>query len=413
MVGVSQKTTPLFKSQHFRYIFIFSVPLIFLLYVIIFSIVSGGGQQFSDLAQAFVHGHLNFLHPIGGLGQDPVLYHGRIYWDEGPFPGVVLMPFVASLDLFNHHFYQGYLQWILIIGILFFIYRLARILSYSLEDSLLLSSGFVLGSVFIGVASISSSWFFAQVLTTFLIFWSLYEFYTHKRWWLMGVICGMIVLTRATAAPIIIFFALELLGNNREKIHRTTKLLALFLPALAGVIIQGIYNFIRFHSPFNGGFEYQLISNDSAQARAMGIFSIKHLPTNLISLLFRGPIPVVKDTTSWSLKFPYIDNNPYGMSIFFTSPYLLSIFTNKWSTFDKQIKHLLVAIAVSGILVLCYYGIGLDQFGYRYALDFMPPLYLLFMIMYKKSHDHITLGMRLLIIGSGILNFWLLCTFIQ
>jgi len=347
------------------------------------------------------------------MGQDPVLYHGRIYWDDGPFPGVILMPFVALLDLFHHHFYQGYLQWIMVVGILFFVFRLARVLSYSIEDSLVLSSGFVLGSVFIGVATISSSWFFAQVLTTFLIFWGLYEFYTHKRWWLLGCICGMIFLTRSTAAPIIIFFALELIGSNKQKISKVKMFLSLLLPGIVAVIIQGVYNFIRFHNPFNGGFEYQLISRDSAEARSMGIFNIKHIPTNLVSLLFRGPAPLARDSTSWSLKFPFIDSNPFGMSIFFTSPYLLSLFMNKWSSFDKQARHLLISVAVSGLLVLSYYGLGMDQFGYRYALDFMPALFLLFMIMYKRSHDHITLGMRSLIIASGVLNFYLLCTFIQ
>lgn len=409
---MSQKTTDLLKNERLRYILIFTIPIFTVLFVIIFSIVSGGGQQFSNLAQAFIHGHLNFLSPIGGVGQDPVLYHGRIYWDDGPFPSVALMPFVALLDLFHHHFYQGYIQWVMVVGILFFVFRLARILLYSIEDSLILASGFVVGSVFIGVATISSSWFFAQVLTTFLIFWGLYEFYTHKRWWLLGCICGMIFLTRATAAPIIIFFALELISYNKRRIGKVKMFSALLLPGMAAVIIQGVYNFIRFHNPFNGGFEYQLISRDSAEARSMGIFSIKHIPTNLISLLFRGPMPVVKDSTSWSLKFPFISNNQFGMSMFFTSPYLLSLFTNKWSTFDRQAKNLLAAITLSGLLVLSYYGLGRDQFGYRYALDFMPALFLLFMIMYKKSHNRLTFGMRSLIIASGLLNFYLLCSFI-
>jgi hypothetical protein len=374
--------------------------------------LSGGGQQFSDLAQAFLHGHLNFLHSIGGQGQDPVLYHGRIYWDDGAFPSVVLMPFVGIMDIFHHLFYQGYLQWALTLGVLFFIYKLARILSYSIEDSLFLSLGFLLGSVFIAIATVSSSWFFAQALTTFLIFWSLYEFYTNKRWWLIGIICAFIILTRATAAPVIIFFALEIISQKNEKIAKYKNLTILFLPGLAAVIIQGLYNFIRFHNPFNGGFEYQLISGNSAEAREMGIFSFKHIPTNLYSMLFRGPLPVTKTNTSWSLKFPYMNSNPDGMSIFFTSPYLLSIFTNKWSSFDKRVRRLIIATAITALLVLCYYGIGADQLGYRYALDFMPELFLLFMIMYRKNHKYLTFGMRTLIICSGILNFYLLCTFI-
>jgi len=407
-----QKAPSYLKTKQIRYSVIFGVPIVLVLLIIIFSFIASGGQQFSDLAQAFIHGHLNFSSSVGSKSIDSVLYHGRVYWDEGPLPAVLLMPFVACLNLFHYFFFQGYLQWILTIGILFFVFRIARILSYSTEDSLLLSLGFVLGSVFIGVATVSSSWFFAQVLTTFLLFWSLYEFYTHKRWWLIGIICGLVFLTRATATPIIIFFGLELISHNKQKIVKIKRLVILFLPLLAAIIIQAVYNFIRFRSPFNGGFEYQLISQDSAEARSLGIFSFKHLPTNLYSMLLRGPVPVLKDATSWTLKFPYIKSNDYGMSIFLTSPYLLSIFTNKWSIFDKRTKHLIVATTISALLVLCYYGIGIEQFGYRYTLDFMPELFLLFMIIYRKSHDRVTVGMKTLIIGSGILNFYLLCTLI-
>lgn len=383
-----------------------------MLFVIIFSLVASSSQQFSYLAQAFIHGHLNFLHSIGGKGQDPVLYHGRIYWDEGPLPAILLAPFVWFLNLFHLFFFQGYLQWVLTLGTTFFVYKLARILAFSQEDSFFLALTFVLCSVFIGVAVVSSSWLFAQVLTTFLIFWSLYEFYAHKRWWLVGIICGLIFLTRATAAPIIVFFGLEIISQRTLLNSRMKNLLVLLSPVALAVMLQGLYNFVRFHNPFNGGYEFQLIGPESAEARSMGIFSIKHLPTNLYSLFFRAPVPVLKDSTSWSLKFPYIQNNIFGMSIFLNSPYLLFIFTNKWSKFDRRSRNLIATILIIALIVLCYYGIGAEEFGYRYALDFLPEAFLLFMIMYRKSHEKITFGMKSLIIGSVILNFYLLLSYI-
>ena len=199
-------------SSPFREILIFSVPLIILTWLLVMSFVLEGSQQFSLLAQAFLHGQLNFRSSIGGSGQDPILWHGKIYWGEGPFPAVLLMPLVGFFSIFHRFYFQGYLDWILILGVLFFVFKLARSLAYSKEDSLVLALGFALGSVFIGVASVSSSWFFAQVLTTFLLFWSLYEYYArkHKRWWLIGVLCGLILMTRATASPVFIFFFLEL-----------------------------------------------------------------------------------------------------------------------------------------------------------------------------------------------------------
>jgi hypothetical protein len=410
---VNQKIARLRKSPY-REILIFILPLVALLLIIICAYTYKGGQQFSELALAFLHGHLNFLSPIGGLGQDPVLYHGKIYWGEGPFPALLLMPFVAFFQLFHLFFYQGYLQWILIIGVLYLVFKLARIISYSKEDSFILALGFTLGSVFIGVASASSSWFFAQVLTALLLFWSLYEFYAHKhkRWWLLGIICALIFMTRATAAPIFLFFCLELWQIHTKATQRFTKFIQLCMPLVVAVILLGVYNFLRFHSPFNGGYAYQLLYPASAESRSLGVFSLVHIPTNLYSALLRAPVPILRDSTSWTLKFPYIQNNIYGMSIFITSPYFMSLFTTKWSAIDSRVRNLLIATLVSCLLVLSFYGVGPLQFGYRYSLDFLPELFLVFMIMYRKSHRQLSRGMKLVLLGSGIVNFYFAWSFI-
>jgi len=401
------------KERPFREIIIFTVPITILLFIFSIGLASEGGQQFSELAKAFLHGQLNFLSPIGGMGQDPILYHGKVFWGEGPFPAILLMPFVLLFNIFHLFFYQGYLKWALMVGILFFIYRLARTLLYSIEDSLILTLGFTLGSVFIGVATISSSWLYAQVLTTFLLFWSLYEFYTHKRWWLIGIICGLIFMTRATASPIVIFYCLELWrSKNNGQVKKIKEFVKLSVPFGSAIILIGIYNFLRFHSPLNGGYAYQLLFPDSAVTRSYGVFSLIHIPTNFYAAFLSAPSTVLKTSTSWTLKFPYIQNNPYGMSMFITSPYLLYLFTQKWSIYDKHARNLIVAILASCLFVLSFYGIGKEQFGYRYSLDFLPALFMLFMIIYRKKHESLSRGMKFLLLGSGISNFCLLLSFI-
>ena len=371
----------------------------------------GSSQQFSLLAVAFWHGKLHFLSPIGGLGQDPIFWHGKIYWSDGPFPALLLMPFVGLFLLFHIFFYQGYMMWPIILAVFYFIYMLARRISYTKEDSLILAFGFCLGSVFIGVSIVSSSWFFAQVVTTFLLFWSLYEFYGRRRWWLIGAICGCILLTRVTALPIILFFLLEL-WQVKRKSKKTSTYVWLCLPVGVAVCLYSLYNYFRFQNPLNAGVMHQLIYQNSAESRSLGIFSIIHIPTNFYYAVLSGPIAVLRDHTSWTLRFPYIANNVYGMSIFFTSPYLLYLFTQKWSSYDRHMRNLLIAIAASCLLVFSYYGVGLLQFGYRYALDFLPPLFLVFMTIYKRHHARITPGMRLLLLGAGVLNFYLLWPFI-
>lgn len=386
-----------------------------LLAVIIIGTISEGSQQLPMLAQSFLHGKLNFLSPIGGAGQDPVLYNNKVYWSDGPLPAVLLMPFVGLFNLFHHFFFLGYLTWMLILGVVYFILRIARALGYSWQDSYVLMLGFTLGSAFIGVVATSSSWFFAQVLTTLLLFWVLSEFYTreHRRWWLIGLLIGCIALTRITAAPVIAFFLLYLLFERKERKHLRRNLLQLCMPVIAALGLVGAYNYLRFGSPLNSGSMYQLLSQRSATSRALGVFSLTHIPTNFYAAVLQGPIPVVRSSISWSLKFPYIANNSVtGMSIFCTSPYLLQLFTNKWSTIPRTAKYLLPPIGISALVLFSYYGVGALQFGYRYSLDFMPELFVLFIILYHQRHDQITAGMTWLLLGAGIVNFYLLMFFI-
>lgn len=393
---------------------VFFVPTTILLLVLIMSIASAVSQQFSDLSLAFVHGQLNFLAPIGGIGKDPIYYHGKIFWGEGPFPAIVLMPFVGLFNIFHGFYEQGYIQWAFNLGISYFVYKLARILGYIREDSYLLMLGFTLGSVFMGVAAFSSGWLFAQVITTFLLFWGLYEFYTRKRWWLIGIICAMTLMSRVTAAPVILFFALEL-WQERKPNGRLSGLIKPYARLLVPVIIAGLllalYNFARFHNPLNGGFAYQLLPADSAVSRSQGLFSIVHIPANLFSFLLGMPL-TVHESATWTLKAPYIQNNPYGLSIFLTSPYFLYLLSQKWSAFDTRTRNLLAAASLSFVLVMSFYGIGRNQLGFRYSLDFLPELFLVFMIVYRASHERITRGMKTLLILPIYFNFYLFWTYI-
>jgi hypothetical protein len=400
------------SSKTTRRTLTFLIPSVLLVFLFFVGFGIEGSQQFSELAQSFLHGHLYFMHSIGGEGQDPVFFDGHIYWSEGPFPAILLMPFVGLFSLFHLFFYQGYLKWILMLAVLYFVFKIARKLRYSVEDSFILMFGFALGTVFIGVASVSSGWLYAQVVTAFLLLWSLYEYYHKKRWWLIGILCGLTLLTRVTAAPIFIFFALEL-WQSAEHAKRREQLELLGLPFVIAIILVGTYNALRYHSPFNGGYEYQLLGPAPATSRSLGVFSLLHIPSNLYALLFAAPLTSLRNPSSWTLSFPYIESNPDGLSIFITSPYLLYLCSQKWSSFEKTARNLLVAAAVSCFGVLCFYGLGRDQLGDRYSLDFLPELFVVFMIVYRKNHAHITRGMKFLLLGSGMLNFYLLLSYIN
>ncbi len=408
-----QKKTVTFDNNTPKKLLVFVVPAILYLTLLIVGLAGEGAQQFSLLANSFVHGHSYFLQSIGGVGQDPVLYNHHIYWDEGPFPAVVLMPFVAFFNIWHIFFYQGYIKWLLILVISYLIYRLAIKINFDKTDSLIWMFGFVLGSVFLGVGSVSSGWLFAQIVGALLGFWSLYEYLTHRRWWLIGLLSGCLLLTRIPAESILVFYLLVIVLAKTDWKLKRKQLFQLLVFVVAAFIIMGAYNWQRFGSPLNNGNQYQLLSQASSEARSMGVFSPNHIPTNLYTLVLRAPTTKLATSSSWSLKFPWIQNNPLGVSIFITSPWLLYFFTKRWSKYPREAKYLVIASLVGLITILCYFGDGADQLGYRYTLDFMPMLFLALMMIYRKNTGRLTTGMKILLLGSGVTNFFLLASYIH
>ena len=336
----------------------------------------------------------------------------RLYWDEGPFPAVVLMPFVAFFNLFHVFFYQGYIKWIMVLLISYLIYKIAKKVGFSNSDSLIWMFGFVLGSVFIGVASVSSGWLYAQVVCGLLGFLSLYEYMNKRRWWLIGLLCGFILLTRIPAASILVFYLLVITMAKASWKVKRKQLFQLFAFVIIAAGLMGLYNWQRFGSPLNGGNQYQLLSQMSSEARAMGIFSLNHIPSNLYTLVFRAPTPDTINSTSWSIKAPWVENNSLGVSVFITSPWLLYFFTKGWKKYPKEAKYLLISSAVGLLVVLSYFGDGANQLGYRYTLDFMPTLFLALLLIYRKNTGDLTTGMKILLLGAGFTNFWLLATYV-
>jgi len=395
-----------------KVVIFYGLPFFLLLFFIILGFSDEGPQQFSLLSQGFLNGHLYFNHDIGGIGQDPVLYKGHVYWDEGPFPAIVLLPFVALFNIFHILFLQGYLKWLIVIGIIYFIYKLARNFNYDVKDSIFMTIMFCLGTVFIGVNSVSSSWLFAQVVNTFLLFAFLYEFFSKKRYFLLGSLAAAIFLTRMSALPIVILPIIDMLvrKNNFKSILRNTAILV--IPLLISLVMALSYNYLRFGNALQNGNKYQLISDYSNDARKMGIISISHIPTNLYTLLLRGPDEILRDSVGWSLGFPYIQNNELGMSIFITSPFMLYFFFVKFKKYPFEAKLLLIPSAISAILVLLYYGDGGYQMGYRYSLDFLPELFVAFMLIYRTKNTKVTIAMKSLVLITILTNTYFVYGFL-
>ncbi len=364
-------------------------------------------QQFSDLAESLLHGKTYFLHAQASQN-DLVLFQGHAYWALGPAPILLLAPFVGLFGIWHAYFYQGYLQVVLILLVGLLIIRLARRFGYETFDGLILAAGYIFGSPFIGVASASWSYFFSEILVSFLLFSALSEYFGKKRAWLLGLLTGFVLLTRVSAAPIGLFFALEYFREKASWRVRIAKLTQLSLAASLGLVVQLAYNFMRFGALLEQGYSGQLLRPVFAQARAYGLFSPLHIPGNLYYAFFATLHPVFRDDISHVLKFPYVRYDIWGLSLLITSPYLFYLFTLRRRDITPQLRNLIVAAVMSALVVFSYYGIGAIQFGYRYGLDFLPLVFVIFMLTYRKSHQLISWPMRTVIILSGVFNLFLL-----
>jgi hypothetical protein len=362
-------------------------------------------QQFAFLAHSFLHGDLAFQEIPGTSWADTSPYDGHYYWPLGPLPAIVLMPFEFIATAFGIFFYQGYLQPLLVLAVLGIVYRVARVTGYSAEDSAYLAFGFAFASAFLGVAMWPWSWYFSHVITCALLFATIAETVGRRRPWILGVLFALILATRATAVLGALWCLGEMVRSRGPSKAKLRQVVALGMPVLivAGALLA--YNHFRFHDAFDQGYAEQIIPSHAAASRALGIVSLQHLPGNLYTLLLGTPNVVRRDETSIVLTFPYVAANPWGMSLWVTSPLFVYLLGLRHG--DDTSLLLLLTSFVIAVPILLYYGIGFRQFGFRYSLDFLPFLYYLLLRNYRQQRGDLTASFKAVVLLSAMWNLYL------
>jgi hypothetical protein len=393
---------------------IFSISFLFLFILILFCFgVATIRQDFVILGRAFLEGKMYFPDSYIQItnGHDSAIYNGQYFWPLGPFPTILILPFVFIFEHFYLFFRQEYASFFLTILIAWLIVLIGKKAGYQLKDNLYWCLAFIFGSVFIQVALSPNCWFFAQTVTTALLFWLIYESLNKKRPWLLGIISAFTLATRISAGiGSIIFVVLLNLFIKKKKATFIKQLLFFFLPIIFMLGLLAFYNYARFQNILEFGYNYQIVDGETLYlAKQYGLFSLVHIPGNLYYFLLASPLPVFRDEVSHVLKFPFITNNLWGTSIFITSPYFAYLFLIKYK--EKLNKILLISAILTSILVFSYYGIGFTQVGYRYSLDFLPFLFVLLMLGYKEKNLELSTGIKIVILFGIIFDFLLFMTF--
>lgn len=361
--------------------------------LLLINFLAGGERKHVYLANAFLKGSFSPVEPP--TLSDFSYFDGKYYWPLGPFPAVILLPFTI---IFKTHFSEEFIKFPLTIANFYMVYKMATSLKLQKEKAVYLALSFILGSVYTPVAAIPFSSYFAHIVATTLLLFSLLEFLNRRRWFLIGLTLACASLTRPTIITAVLFFLYFL----RQKPNYFTNFFKFLVPLALATIFSLYYNYSRFGSIFDNGYKYQIIPQESAARRDSGIFSPKYIPANLYYFLIKSPDPVLDDKLQ-TLKAPFIKYNHYGMSIFLLSPILFFIF--KTNLRETLVKASLLSSLVIFVPISLYYGIGWKQIGYRYSLDFFP--FLLIALIFALKKTSLTKIKALTILGILITWFFI------
>jgi hypothetical protein len=212
---------------------------------------------------------------------------------------------------------------------------------------------------------------------------------------LAGVSLGLAVGCR----PFYLFVAIYCLYSLAVRFRNRTGA-AHFLYGLAPVLADlSLYNYARFDSFTEFGHKYLMHSISLSH----GIFSVYYLKNNLYHAMVQPPM--------WDRAYEILGFSGAGTSVLFVTPFaflgLDAIFSRQVDRWEKLA--LCVPFVIIWSMLLLHESNGWFQFGYRYSVDLIP----LLMVMFAKSFRRINIPILLVGAFSLVMNvygaLWFYC----
>ena len=344
---------------------------------------AGRGDLFY-LADAFLHGRTSIDVRLGPYDVIPAA-DGRFFVPFAPFPAVVLMPIVAITGpVVADQLEPGINALLAAFGVGMCWWLVGRVGVRRLIDRGWLTLLFGFSTQILWVTTRGGVWHTGHLVATILTLACLIELFGQRRAWLVGLVAGVAFLSRAPLAFAVPFYALLLHpAPSVESIRSASSTAAttaggyvararaaipwrawilLGLGVAPSVIAFFLYNQVRFGSAIESGYALATLPEFLERQRAVGLFSIAHVPMNIDYFLWRLPQRIADP--------PFFRPDGLGMSVLFTSPGLLFGLRADW----RRSRTWWLTGAAVAVLVptLLYYGGGWLQYGYRYFLDSVP-----------------------------------------
>lgn len=287
-----------------------------------------------------------------------------------PLPAVLLTPFVALCGLRT----LDALFWVLFAGLgpalLFLVFRHLRETGRSARterEDLLVTGIFAVGSVYYFVAVQGTVWFAAHVVATAFICLYLLSGFGARLPFFAGLSLGLAFLSRPTTALLAPFFVCEALGASVRDRRALVRAIATFtLPLATAAVLAMAHNFARFGDPLEFGHRFLQV-RWRGRIETWGLFSTHYLPRNLKVFFLSVPW--------WLGEAPFVRISRHGLALWITTPNLL------WSLVPKKLDWtntgLWLSVLATAGFTLLYQNTGWVQFGPRFALDYLPLLFVL------------------------------------
>jgi hypothetical protein len=328
---------------------------------------------FNYLADALLHGQLHLrAQPPSAL--DLSVFEGRFYLYWPPFPALLLLPFVAVWGVqFSDPLFTIGIAALNVSLVAILLRRLSQegIAALSSVERALLVVFFALGTVHSTLAPYASVWFTGQLVgfgCVALAYLATLSLRGMPAFVCAGLALACAFLTRNHLILTGLWPAYYLLLQHRALPWKRLAIciVAGIMPVVAGILLFGLYNQLRFGSVFDNGLAYHHMSSLFLHDyQRYGAFHIHYVPTNFFYQYIAYPLPLRS-------------SSPLGGSLFLLSPVFFAIF---WALHRGRprpsIAVLVITILLTATPILLLMGTGYKQFGPRYTLDFTVPLLLL------------------------------------
>ncbi len=326
---------------------------------------------FIQLADRIIHGKLWFDHDVRHY--DFAQVGNKYYVVQPPFPALLLTPIVA---IFGTGIPQNIVSIMLGGCVSAVVYGIVRRQNFPYIISIGISFLFAFGTLMWYVCVVGSTWYFAHVVAVLFMLLAIYEGLGKGRGIVVGLLWGAAFFTRLPTLLGVPFIAALTWYAHTIKQDRFRQLILLGLGFGLFFFTDIAYNFYRYDTPFDISHQYWYEREVAArgvytiQEFEHGPFSLRYIPRHLKVMFLKLP-PKIKD-------FPYYKPSQIGMALWAVMPFLIF---SLWAPLrDWRVRTAWICVAAIALATMRFAGIGQSQFGYRFALDYLPILFFLFLL---------------------------------